>query len=53
LDTFVVKGAEFKNGILRIGLENIIPEHKKQRKIEIGSELKDFRPQLLQEKEAA
>jgi molecular chaperone IbpA len=52
-DTIEVKGAEFKDGILRIGLENIIPEHKKPRKIEIGSELKEFKPQLLQEKKAA
>jgi molecular chaperone IbpA len=53
-DTIEVKGAEFKDGILRIGLENIIPEHKKPRKVEIGSELKEFKPQLLQEsKEAA
>lgn len=48
-DTIEVKGAEFKDGILRIGLENIIPEHKKPRKIEIGNELKEFKPQLLQE----
>lgn len=52
-DTIEVKGAEFKDGILRIGLENIIPDHKKPRKIEIGSELKEFKPQLLQEKKAA
>ena len=52
-NTIEVKGAEFKDGILRIGLENIIPEHKKPRKIEIGSELKEFKPQLLQEKKAA
>jgi molecular chaperone IbpA len=52
-DTIEVKGAEFKDGILRIGLENIIPEHKKPRKIEIGNELKTFEPQLLQEKKAA
>ena len=52
-DTIEVKGAEFKDGILRIGLENIIPEHKKPRKIEIGSELKEFKPQLLQEVKAA
>jgi molecular chaperone IbpA len=52
-DTVEVKGAEFKDGILRIGLENIIPEHKKPRKIEIGSELKEFKPQLLQEAKAA
>ncbi len=52
-DTIEVKGAEFKDGILRIGLENIIPEHKKPRKIEIGAELKEFKPQLLQETKAA
>ena len=52
-DTIEVKGAEFKDGILRIGLENIVPEHKKPRKIEIGESLKEFKPQLLQEKQAA
>jgi molecular chaperone IbpA len=52
-DTIEVKGAEFKDGILRIGLENIIPEHKKPRKVEIGTELKEFKPQLLQEKKVA
>jgi molecular chaperone IbpA len=52
-DTIEVKGAEFKDGILRIGLENIIPEHKKPRKIEIGNDLKDFKLQLLQEKKVA
>lgn len=48
-DTIEVQGAEFKDGILRIGLENIIPEHRKSRKIEIGNELKEFKPQLLTE----
>lgn len=48
-DTVEVKGAEFKDGILRIGLENIIPEHKKPRKIEIGKGIPEFSPQLLQE----
>lgn len=52
-DTVEVKGAEFKDGILRVGLENVIPEAKKPRKIEIGNELKEFRPQLLQEKKVA
>ena len=52
-DTIEVKGAEFKDGILRIGLENIIPEHKKPRKIEIGNELKTFEPKLLQEEKLA
>ena len=49
-DTIEVKGAEYKDGILRVGLENIVPEHKKPRKIEIGNDLKEFKPQLLQEK---
>jgi len=52
-DTIEVKGAEYKDGILRIGLENIVPEHKKPRKIEIGNELKTFQPQLLQEEKQA
>ena len=52
-DTIEVKGAEYKDGILRVGLENIIPEHKKPRKIEIGNELKTFQPQLLQEEKKA
>lgn len=55
-DTVEVKGAEFKDGILRIGLENIVPDSKKPRKIEISSDynaLKEFKPQLLQEKKVA
>ena len=52
-DTIEVRGAEFKDGILRIGLENIIPDHKKPRKVEIGSNLEAFKPQLLQEAKAA
>jgi len=52
-DTIEVRGAEFKDGILRIGLENIIPDHKKPRKVEIGGSLEAFKPQLLQEQKAA
>ena len=52
-DTVEVRGAEFKDGILRIGLENVIPDSKKPRKIEIGNELKEFKPQLLQESKKA
>jgi molecular chaperone IbpA len=48
-DTMLVHGAEFKNGILRIGIENVIPEERKPRKIEIGNELNFFKPTLLQE----
>lgn len=35
-DTIVVRGAHFKDGILTVELENVIPEEKKPRKIEIG-----------------
>ena len=35
-DTIVVRDADFVNGILTIGLENVIPEEKKPRKIAIG-----------------
>lgn len=35
-DTIEVLGAEYDNGILRIKLENIIPESKKPRKIDIA-----------------
>jgi len=34
-DTVVVEGAEIVNGILKIWLENIIPDNKKPRKIEV------------------
>ena len=39
-DTVEVKGADFKDGILRIALENVIPDAKKPRNIEIS----DFLP---------
>ena len=35
-DTIVVRAADLKDGILTIELENVIPEEKKPRKIEIG-----------------
>jgi molecular chaperone IbpA len=35
-DTVVVTDAVFKDGILSINLENIIPDEQKPRKIEIG-----------------
>lgn len=34
-DTVVVKGAKLKDGVLRVSLENKIPEEKKARQIEI------------------
>lgn len=39
-DTVFVKSANIVNGVLKINLENIIPEHKKPRKIQIGYEEK-------------
>lgn len=48
-DTVEVHSSELKDGILRVGLINVIPEHKKPKRIEIGSELKFFEPTLLQE----
>ena len=38
---------EFKDGILRIALENIVPEQKKPRKIEIGVLPQFAEPHLL------
>ena len=48
-DTVEVKGAEFADGVLRIGLENIIPDHKKPRKIEIGKKIAFAKAELLTE----
>jgi molecular chaperone IbpA len=38
-DTVEVRGAVFKDGILKIGLENVVPESKKPRTIEIMDSL--------------
>ena len=38
-DTVVVKSADIEKGLLVVKLENIIPEEKKPRKIDIGGEL--------------
>ena len=48
-DSIEVRGAQFKDGILKIALENVIPEHKKPRKIELGKELNFTKKQLLTE----
>ena len=51
-DTVEVRGAEYVDGILRIGLENVIPDHKKPRKIDISTEGKGnifANPKLLNE----
>lgn len=63
-DQVVVNGAQMINGMLKIFLERIIPEHKKPRQIEISDEgnsvsefaalnLKQVDPELLLEKKAA
>lgn len=40
-DTVEVEGAELVNGILKIWLENIIPDHKKPRKVEIADKVEE------------
>lgn len=37
-DQIEIKGAALVNGMLKIGLEKIIPEHKKPKKIEVSEE---------------
>ena len=50
-ETVEVRGAKFKDGILTIGLENVIPEEKKPKVIPIDEELPLFKDekQLLTE----
>ena len=48
-DSIEVRGAQFKDGILKIGSENVVPDHKKPRKIEFSKELNFSNPKLLQE----
>ena len=48
-DTIEVRGAQFKDGILKIGLENVIPDHKKPRRIEFTKEINFSNPKLLKE----
>ena len=50
-ETVEVRGAKFKDGILTIGLENVIPEEKKPKVIPIDEELPLFNTekQLLTE----
>lgn len=57
-DTIEIKNAELINGMLKIWMENIIPEHKKPRKIEVKqsdvkSESRSSLKTLFKEKEAA
>lgn len=48
-ETVEVRGAEYNDGILRVALENVIPDHKKPRKIEIGKTLNFGKKELLNE----
>lgn len=52
-DTVVVRSADLSDGMLRVELENVIPEEKKPRKIEIGYNskpaLEHDQPELLVE----
>jgi molecular chaperone IbpA len=48
-DQIEVKDAEMLNGMLRVFLERIIPEHKKPKKIEVKEKSKSTSKQLLTE----
>jgi len=56
-DQIEIKGADLVNGMLKIVLERIIPEHKKPKKIEISdepstvSEFASRNPQFLTEQD--
>ena len=49
-DTIEVKNADMVNGMLKIFLENIIPEHKKPKKIDIGETTADTKQMLTENK---
>lgn len=49
-DTVVVRGADMKDGLLVIRLENVVPEAAKPRRIQIGGKTE---PQLLDDRKAA
>jgi molecular chaperone IbpA len=40
-DTIEVKNAELINGVLKVWLENILPDHKKTRKVEITDKVEE------------
>jgi molecular chaperone IbpA len=48
-DQIEIKGADMINGMLKIALERIIPEHKKPKKIEVSEKSKTTPKQLLTE----
>ena len=47
-DTIKVMGARFENGLLTVELMREIPEHKKPRKVEIGTPLAPVNPRVLE-----
>lgn len=50
-DTVEVKDAQMVNGLLKVFLENMIPEHKKPKKVDIKDEVEvDSDPEFLAEK---
>ena len=52
-ENVIVKGATMEDGILQVGLERIVPEALKPRKVEIGESLNFIpAPQLLTEEAA-
>jgi molecular chaperone IbpA len=48
-DQIEIKGADLVNGMLKIALERIIPEHKKPKKIEVSEKSQASFKQLLTE----
>lgn len=51
-DQIVIQDAEMLNGMLRVFMEKIIPEHKKPRKIEVKNAARQSAKQLLVEDKA-
>lgn len=50
-DTVEIKNAELINGMLKVWLENIIPDHKKPKKIEVADGQTSSTSKLLLEKD--
>jgi molecular chaperone IbpA len=46
-ETIEVRGAQFQDGILTIGLVNVVPDHKKPKVIEITSDIPMFNKKEL------
>jgi molecular chaperone IbpA len=50
-ETVVVKSADIENGLLKVKLQNVVPEAEKPRRIEIGAP--NAEPRLVEHREAA